>query len=224
MAKVKVNEQLSYLSANHDDNLIYTTIKERIDCMAETRPDKVAYIFAQNNGLEITYKSLKESVYTMAENYLRLNLQKGDRVALLLPSTSELLLSAFAASLTGIIIVPLDPNIGSEKIKYMLDKTTPSLLMLFDSDAYKNITNDLFPELKDLKAEQLNLSKFKYISNVLMVTPNGKKLSDEFNANIVHSYENFSRGPINKMFVQLPVVQADDVFGIIFTVSIQFII
>jgi acyl-CoA synthetase (AMP-forming)/AMP-acid ligase II len=93
-------------------NLTLTTIGAQLNYMSENFPNKVAYILHKNNGLELTYASVKDRAVRIARNLLKVGFKKGDIIAFLLPNTYELLISYIAASLIGLIVVPLDQHYG----------------------------------------------------------------------------------------------------------------
>ena len=215
----KVHETLSYCSAIGPNNFVYSTIRNQIDEVAKQHPDKVAYIFHQNNGLQITYSSLKERVYSLANGFIRMGLVKGDRVALLLPNTYEFLIAQFAAACAGLINVPMDPTDEPDDYVYMMENTTPTAIILFDSEEYRPIIDQLLPELRDPTRTRFESAKFTFLKHVLIVSQNGKFFTDDWNLKTVRLFDEISQQLPNQETVKLPDIDPDDIYGIFFTVT-----
>lgn len=60
-------------------------------------------------GVDFTFGEVHQRVSSLAQNLLTLGFQKGDRLAISLPNTYELLLTFLAASEIGLISVVLNP-------------------------------------------------------------------------------------------------------------------
>jgi acyl-coenzyme A synthetase/AMP-(fatty) acid ligase len=191
--------------------------------MAEKYPNKIAYIFQTNNDLKITYSDLKRQTYLLAENFLKLGLHKGDRVALILPNTSELLITYFASALIGLINVPMDPNDTIDEYTYMIGKASPKALILYDSEDYAQIIATLFPETRDPNVIEFKSSRFSSIEHVFVVKQNGQVLTKDFNMKAVRWFDEISEKSLDKKNgVDFPIVECDDLFGIFLTVILKF--
>lgn len=191
--------------------------------MAEKYPNNVCFIFYNTSNLEITYSELKRRVYLLARNFAKLNLKKGERIALFLPNAVELLIAQFAASFLGLINVPFSPCEPIEEYEYMMHKTSPSALIIFDRDEYKPIVDKLLPEIKDPNANEFKSKKFESIRQVIFVAAENsddarKTLTDEINPKTVRFYEEISAKLINNEPIEFPLIDSEQIFAILFTV------
>jgi long-chain acyl-CoA synthetase len=88
-----------------------TNLYEHIATLARSSPEKVALLSSDEEGAIVarrTYTQLQKELGAAA-GYLRgLNLKRGDRVALALKNSPELLVLSWAAWASGIVTVPLD--------------------------------------------------------------------------------------------------------------------
>ena len=110
--QIKVDKNLSYLSTNSSINLEKYTVKDYLLKINETEPNRLLYIFNQNDGLKITVSILNEKAMRLAQNFLKLGIKRGDRIVTICANTAELLFSYFATALIGAINVPIDPDQG----------------------------------------------------------------------------------------------------------------
>jgi acyl-CoA synthetase (AMP-forming)/AMP-acid ligase II len=76
-----VDQKLSYVSTTCGVGFVLTTIGDKLFEVAETHPDKVAYIFPKKNDLQLTFAQVKDKAVRLAQNFLHIGLKKGNRVA-----------------------------------------------------------------------------------------------------------------------------------------------
>lgn len=119
------------------------------------RPDHPAIVF---NDQRLTYREFNNSINRTANMLSKLGVQKGEKVATMLPNCIELLEIYWAVSKIGAVVVPLST--------LLLQNALTSLLN--DSDAVKLITNQAFAGL--VKSVITDLKGIKE-SDVLLVDP-----------------------------------------------------
>lgn len=76
---------------------------EIFDRVAKEYPSQTAILF---QGREVKYHQLKRQVDSLANAFVRLGLEKGDRVCLFLPNCSEFVLGYWAVLKAGGVVVP----------------------------------------------------------------------------------------------------------------------
>lgn len=74
-----------------------------LDNAAENYPGQTAILF---DGKEIKYRQLKALVDRLASGLTKLGVEKGDRVCLFLPNCIEIIISDWAVSKSGAVVVP----------------------------------------------------------------------------------------------------------------------
>jgi len=72
-----------------------------------------------------TFSRLLEDAESLSHALTKRGLSKGDRVALVLPKSSEAITSLFAVLMAGAIYVPIQPRWPAEKIQSTIDDCTP---------------------------------------------------------------------------------------------------
>lgn len=93
--------------------------------------NKIAFHFENKEGLKksITYGELKENAAKLANVLKDLGIQKGSRVAVLLPKGIELIYSALAIWQLGAVYVPLFTAFGTQAIHYRVEKSEATLII-----------------------------------------------------------------------------------------------
>src|SRR5437867_37184 len=79
-------------------------------------------------GLRITYSSLRDQVTAMANALAALGIQRGDRVATVLPNGLPAIVSFLAASVAG-TAAPLNPGYRQEEFSFYLEDTSARILL-----------------------------------------------------------------------------------------------
>ena len=97
-----------------DTLLVGATLRQH----AQKYPDKEAIIFEDKR---LTYKEYNERVNRLSNSLFNLGLKKGDRVGILLHNCSEYMEAYFAINKTGIVGVPINYNLQSDEIEYILN-------------------------------------------------------------------------------------------------------
>src|SRR3990172_3829049 len=103
------------------------TITEVIEKNAATHPTKPYLYFKE---VEISYGMLKEIVSKIANGLLLLGVRKGDRICFLLGNCPEFLYFQFACARIGAVYVPLNTAYKREELKYVLNHSEASLVVV----------------------------------------------------------------------------------------------
>jgi len=103
------------------------TLGKWLEHNAHQFPQKTAIVF---HDRKLTYRQLNETVNRLANGMIRLGLNKGDRIGLMLPRIPELVIGFLAAAKTGAIAIPLNFELPAEGVQAVLDRTTPRFLIV----------------------------------------------------------------------------------------------
>src|SRR5690242_7439516 len=82
-------------------------LQELLESAARTYPNNIATIFF---GARMTYREINDEANRLARGLQDLGIQKGDRVALVLPNCPQFVISYFAVLKAGGIVVPTNPT------------------------------------------------------------------------------------------------------------------
>lgn len=108
---------------------------------AQKYPDRVALHFM---GFEMTFKQLYEAVLKLA-NYLReLGIEKGDRVAIMLPNTPQAVISFYGVLFAGGVVVETNPMYTERELAYQLKDSGAKAIIALEI---------LYPRIKRVEGE-----------------------------------------------------------------------
>ena len=101
-------------------------VHELIADQAKATPDATAVIFEDT---ALSYQELNQRVNQLAHYLIQQGVQLGDRVALCLERSAELVITLLAILRTGATYVPLDPTYPAERLRFILEDAQVSLLI-----------------------------------------------------------------------------------------------
>ncbi len=101
-----------------------------------------------------TYPEVNKRVNRLANSLLSMGLQKGDRVAVLMENTIEIIEAYLATAKTGIVIVPINFRLVGGEVEYIAN----------NSGASAFIVHDMFAATVDgIKSKLTNISAERYV-------------------------------------------------------------
>ena len=116
------------VSQNHQD-IIRKTIGQLINDIAAKYPNNMAIVHP-DLGIRYTYSFFLSEIDRAARGLIKMGIKKGDRVALWAPNTPEWIISQMALAKIGAILVPIDPGVGSEDLRYILEQSGSSSIIM----------------------------------------------------------------------------------------------
>lgn len=118
---------------------------------AEQHPDREFLVFGVRR---MTYGQARREVDALAKAFTDLGLQPGDRLALVMPNRPEWVLALLAAASLDVGVVPLDPALGAQELRYQLRHAEARAMVVVDvwhdADLLERM-DQLLPELPDLR-------------------------------------------------------------------------
>jgi acetyl-CoA synthetase len=137
MNKMSVADHISsWLQTYGGDNL---SVAEFLCDRHATHTDKVALCYESDKGesRKVTFAELKELSSRMAQFLLTLGVRKGDRVAVMLPKTVEIIISSLAIWRLGAVYQPLFTAFGPDAIAYRVKNSAAKLIITDTSNRSK---------------------------------------------------------------------------------------
>ena len=127
------------------------TLGQLLERTAPAYPNKEALIFKDQR---VTYRAFNEKVDQLAVELQKVGVRKGDRCAVLLPSSPEFVFAQYAILKLGGIFIPLSTRYRGFELTYMLKHSGAKMLVSIDE--YKGIDflklfGEIREELSDLK-------------------------------------------------------------------------
>ena len=139
-------KELAALRQTATGDAPFKLMHECIDHYAQTQPEQQALVACDAT---YTYHEMDEATNRIANALRQRGVETGNRVALLLPRTSRLILSMFGVLKTGAAYIPCDPEYPADRVKLILE----------DSEARYIITTadrlDSVPAEKAIDVEEL---------------------------------------------------------------------
>jgi acyl-CoA synthetase (AMP-forming)/AMP-acid ligase II len=100
----------------------------------QTPPADRTAIIIPESGIKVTYRALCDQVVEMANALASLGVQRGDRVATVLPNGLPAIVSFIAASVAG-TAAPLNPGYREDEFSFYLDDTGAKVLLCLPDGA-----------------------------------------------------------------------------------------
>ena len=169
------------LYPNHDgtgqyiwkkDELINLTFPQVLDRVAEEFPDQYCFKYTTLDYTR-TYAQFREDVDRFARALVSMGVKAGSKVAIWATNVPAWYITFWATTKIGAVLVTVNTAYKIHEAEYLLRQSdTHTLVMIeecLDSN-YKNIINELCPEIANTKAgEPLHCKKLPFLRNVITV-------------------------------------------------------
>ena len=145
MTKAQAAPKISYDHGVSDKKLIGETIGAFFDRTVETHRDREALVVRHQN-VRWSWGELGRRVDDLAAGLLTLGLERGDRVGIWSPNTSEWTLAQFATAKAGLVLVNVNPAYRRAELEYAMNKVECRALILapaLKTSNYLEIVEDL---------------------------------------------------------------------------------
>ncbi|MCP1093192.1 long-chain-fatty-acid--CoA ligase [Bacillaceae bacterium OS4b] len=110
---------------SYEDKPLYSFLKES----AEEFPDKVSIHF---QGKELTFREVHESALKFAAYLKSIGLQKGERVAVMLPNCPQGVISFFGILMAGGVVVQTNPTYTERELEYQMKDSGAKMILAMD--------------------------------------------------------------------------------------------
>ncbi|MDM8555461.1 AMP-binding protein [Desulfococcaceae bacterium HSG7] len=111
-------------------------------------PDTVAL---KDRSRQFTYPELNGRVNKLADSLLKLGLQKGDKVAVLMENSIEIVEIFLATAKTGLIIVPINFRLVGQEVSYIVNNSDARALIVHDE--FAPVVQNIIAELPNIKTD-----------------------------------------------------------------------
>ena len=102
----------------------------------------------------VSFGQVESQAEALAASLANLGVERGDRIALILPPCPEFAIALFAAAKLGATIVPLNPRLTTTELQYMLRHSEAVCAVTIEEAYgvdYLQLFEDLIPLLPDLQ-------------------------------------------------------------------------
>ncbi|MEO0989217.1 MAG: AMP-binding protein, partial [Cyanobacteria bacterium J06639_14] len=111
-------------------------VHELIAAQAKERPEAIALIY---QATSLTYRELDNRVNQLAHHLRAQGVQSGERVAVCLARSAELVIALLAILKVGGTYIPLDPTYPAERLRFILADADVSLLIATNATGVMDI-------------------------------------------------------------------------------------
>ena len=143
----------SYVHGASPVPLLGETIGENLRRTVERVPQSEALVVRQQN-YRATYAQLWEQTTRAAGGLLARGVQKGDRVGIWSPNRAEWVVTQYATARIGVILVNINPAYKTAELRYALQQSGTSLLLLaraFRASDYVGMLSEVRGDCPDLR-------------------------------------------------------------------------
>jgi fatty-acyl-CoA synthase len=119
------------------------------------------------------YQEIQDEVRKLALSLYELGIQKGDHLALILPNFAEFVIAKLASTTIGAVTVPLNFRLKQEELKYLINQSKTSYLIVIDewsSFNYIDAIRELSPEIFEGEPSAV----FPHLKELIVFSPQGK--------------------------------------------------
>ncbi|GFR73176.1 acetyl-CoA synthetase [Elysia marginata] len=162
-------QKWSYIHGPSSIPLLGVTIGQALQEKVGKHPDKSAAIFAKEN-VQLSFQELLQQADMLAAGFRRLGINRGDRVGIWGPNSSQWVLTQYATARAGIIMVNINPSYRLNELKYALKKSGCKAIVSapgFKDVDYFEMLRCIIPELENHKAgapfHSLELPDLKHV-------------------------------------------------------------
>ena len=147
------------------------TLGALLDELATAQPGAEAIVY---RGERLTYAGWRAQVDAVARAFLALGVERGDRVALLLPNRPEWLVTSFAAATLGAVTVAISTFSAPPEIAWTLEHARPRVIVTmeaFRGRTYLDAVRGLVPELAAAAPGALRSARLPELRAVVSIDP-----------------------------------------------------
>jgi len=121
----------------------YNNIRELFYEKVKDRADEIFLISPGENTVEFTYTELKSLIKNTYSIFRRLELKNKDRINLIFHNSPEFLILYFSALCFGLTVVPINPDIAPEEMRYIISDSKSKVIFYSNTLEFKikNIKN-----------------------------------------------------------------------------------
>jgi len=161
----------SYDVGTLDFPLKYITIGEMLADTARRFPDREALVDVAQNR-RFTYREFDDLTSRLAKGFYKMGIRRGDRVGLWSINRWEWTATQFATAKIGAILVNINPAYRTHELKYALEQSQTSTLVLLDvfkTSKYKEMLLEVCPEIPASREGQLESAALPLLKNVVVI-------------------------------------------------------
>lgn len=161
----------SYTHSGSSLPLLGETIGQCLVRIARANPDTEALVSLPQQQ-RFSYRRFDEVVNRAAKAFLRLGIQRGDRVAIWSTNNYEWVVAQFATARIGAVLVNINPAYRTHELEYVLRASRAKVLLLiesFKSSNYLGMFYEVCPEAVNAEPGCIDSWRFPELKSVIFI-------------------------------------------------------
>ncbi|OGV25385.1 MAG: acetoacetate--CoA ligase [Legionellales bacterium RIFCSPHIGHO2_12_FULL_37_14] len=147
------------------------------EVMLRGQPNQLALVsINEHQRHTLTYAELKQSVGKLRYGLKASGVQKGDRIAAIMPNTAETIIAMLASASIGAIFASCSPDFGTNAIVDRFSQIKPKILFICDGQYYNGKTFNNLEKIPQL-LEQLPTLEKVVVCPIVNKNPDCKNLA-----------------------------------------------
>ena len=129
--------------------VVNKTIGQVLNEIAAKYPKNMALIYPDSN-IRYDYEMFLLEIERVSRGFIKIGIKTGDKVALWAPNIPEWIIAQMALAKIGAILVPVDPGAEREDLKYILQQSGTSYIVMakgLKEEEYVSMLSDVAHEL-----------------------------------------------------------------------------
>jgi len=166
---------LSYDHGISSEPLIGDTLGNYFEKIVAERQHADALVSVQQN-IRYSYIQLLERINLCASGFLRLGIERGDRVGIWSTNNAEWIVTQLAAAKVGAILVNINPGYRTSELEYVLGQSGVKLLVVIPkhrTSNYLEMLEELAPTFF-VAGDKSPCAKLPNLQNIIVIGAHGK--------------------------------------------------
>ncbi len=152
--------------------LLRTSTGHLLDEVAKQNPGKEALVDIPK-GKRYSYAQFRSLTNQLAKGFLKLGLKKGEHLALWSPNRFEWIITQFALSKIGVVLVSVDTNAQIQQLEYVLKQSDSRSLIIAEGvkgTEYIDMIRHLCPKVSDSTPGKLHAPNVPELKNLILIS------------------------------------------------------
>jgi fatty-acyl-CoA synthase len=189
------------------------TLHQALDETAGRFPDKEAIVFRRRR---ITFREWKENVVHLAKAFLKLGIEKQDKIAIWMTNCPEWIYARDAAIRVGAWWVPINTRFKTTELEYILRHAEVNTLVMLDEAVGINfieLIHSVCAEVTQSQLGKISSKNLPHLKNIVCLS--GKKYPGMFNFyELLESGKNYPEQELAEVTAS---IKPDDIVNITFS-------
>ena len=148
-------------------------IGDLLDLQAQRYADRDALVHVAT-GDRYTYREFHAEVERVARGLMSIGIGKGHHVGIWATNYSEWILTQYATSKIGAVLVTVNPAYRTHELAYVLEQAQLNAIVIigqFRTSDYVAMVNEVVPEIRESQPGRLRSAAFPHLNHVIYIPP-----------------------------------------------------